>query len=151
MRYSVVGDQTAGAAASIVSIGNSGVTFSAELYELIVSSITTAPADANIRFRVKRTTALGAGTAVTPEPLGNDPNDDRPAITSGLSNHTSEPTYAGVAFLDFGMNQRNTFRWIARPGGEILITAAKNNGLGCQCVSISAGTPELAATMHFEE
>lgn len=150
--FSVIGDQTAGANQSIVAIGNgAAVTYNAHLYELIVSSITTAPADANIRFRMRKYTAAGTATSVVPEPLDPDLTDDMAAISSGYSNHTVEPTYTGVAYLDFGMNQRNTWRWIARPGGEVIVKKAKSNGIGVECVSINTGTPELSANVHFKE
>lgn len=148
-RYACPGDQTATAADSVVSIGNgAAVTFNAALYELMISSHTDAPADAALRFSLKRYTAAGTSTAVTPEPLNNA---DPAAISDGGSNHTVEPTYAGVAFLDFGINQRNTFRWVATPDGEIFVPLAKSCGLGLQNVHVSAGTPALDGMIHFSE
>src|SRR3990167_9475160 len=62
-------------------------------------------------FELKRYTAAGTATAVTPKPL--DPADIAAVATAG-ENHSAEPTYtAGEELMSFGMNQRNTFQWWA--------------------------------------
>lgn len=145
-KYAVVGDQTAAAADSILGVTGSATVIPA-LFYLCIGSPST-PADAAVGYALKRFTAAGTSTAVTPEPLDGN---DRVAVAAGGSNHTVEPTYAGVAYMAPSVNQRSVFQWHAHPGGEICAIKTAANGFGLQIVSISSGTPELHATMHFSE
>lgn len=99
-----------------------------KLYELIVGSAAT-PADVAFRLIVQRTTAstaLAGGTSVTPNPL--DPADAASAFTATTGTYSTDPSL-GVICLQLAWNARNTVRWFAAPGSEIVAPATANLGL----------------------
>ena len=94
------------------------------------------------------TTAAGTGTLVTPNPL--DPDAPAALLTSD-ENHTVEPTFAaGSELIDFDLNQRATFRFVAAPGGELLVPATAANGIGMTPIS-AAYAGDARVTAHWEE
>ena len=84
------------------------------------------PADNAITLRFQRTSAAATGTPVTPEPL--DPADAA-SLTTVNENMTVEGTLAGIPLFEQIINQRATYRWVAAPGGEIVIPATANAGV----------------------
>ena len=119
------------------------------LYDLVIGSVAT-PADAAVKWHVQRTTAVGTeGSGFTPIAL--DPGDPASLADYAVA-HSSEPTYTSNAvLLQISMNQRNTFRWVAAPGGELIAPATANNGLGCKTSSVSTGTTAYEVVMFHEE
>lgn len=119
-----------------------------KLYDLLVGQGGT-PADNVLEFNLKRTTANGTDTAVTPNPL--DPADAACVATFG-SNATVES--AGITassdLLDFNLNQRASYRWVAAPGSELVIPATANNGLVVLALS-PAYTGAAGGSLLFEE
>jgi hypothetical protein len=109
----------------------------------------TAPADIAMLFTVRRYTAAGTSTAVTP--LALDPAD--PAFLGQAGeNHTVDPTYtANAILLNIPLNQRATFRWVAVQGGELVYPATTANGIGIETDVISSTTPLVTAQVHVEE
>ena len=117
------------------------------LYDFTVSAVGT-PADNVLRWVVQRSTAAGTLTAITPAPL--DSADAAAEATAG-ENHTVEPTYTTATELfDNAVNQRATYRWVAAPGGELIVPATASNGIGFQVLS-PAYTGQSDATLHHEE
>lgn len=117
-------------------------------YDMVFGSEAT-PADAAILWTIRRCTAAGTSTGVTPQNL--DPADATTEYDAG-ENHTIEPTYtAGAILLNIALNQRATFRWVAAPGGELVFPATAANGFGIETDTISTGTPVITATVHAEE
>lgn len=148
--YSADFQRTASTTASLGSLTAEATTLArrALVYDLIFGSEAT-PADAAILWTVQRCTAAGTSTAVTPQKL--NPADSVATAEAG-ENHTIEPTYtASEILLNVPLNQRATFRWVAAPGGELVIPATDENGVGIQTDTISTGTPVITATMHFSE
>jgi hypothetical protein len=120
----------------------------AQVYDIILGSEAT-PADAGLLWTVRRCTAAGTSTGVTPQNL--DPADATTEYDAG-ENHTIEPTYtAGAILLNIPLNQRATFRWVAAPGGELVFPATASNGAGIETDTISTGTPVITATVHVLE
>jgi hypothetical protein len=118
------------------------------VYDAIVGSEAT-PADAAILWTFRRCTAAGTSTGVTPQNL--DPASAATEYDAG-ENHTIEPTYtAGAILLNIALNQRATFRWVAAPGGELVMPATASNGFGIETDTISTGTPVITATVHADE
>ena len=66
------------------------------------------------------------------------------------SSATAEPTYNAVFALNFGMNQRATFRWVAAPGGEVMSAAGAASGFGAK-VHTSTATLIENCTVHWWE
>lgn len=119
-----------------------------QVYDVMVGSEAT-PADAAILWTIRRCTAAGTSTGVTPQNL--DPADATTEYDAG-ENHTIEPTYtAGAILLNIPLNQRATFRWTCAPGGELVLPATAANGCGIETDTISTGTPVITATVHSNE
>lgn len=148
-RYAATGTNTVTAAPgdTVLTVFANATTARAKLYELIFSQ-SGAPADNVIQWLVRRFTALGTeGAGVTPAPL----DIDAPAaVLDAGEDHTVEPTYtAATELLDFDLNQRATFRFVAAPGGELWLPAVANAGIGA--TPISAYTGDARVTAHWEE
>lgn len=148
-RYSAIGADTNTDNTSILNVYAPAASMRrAKIYDLILGAKAT-PADQACAYELQRhTTAPSGGSAVTPQPLDSA---DAACVTLAHSAAASEPTYtAGAYLLRFSLNQRATFRWVANPGGELVIPATANNGIG-----IVADTPTSAvaveACVHFEE
>lgn len=149
MKFAVDFQRTASTTASLGSM-TADATRARRLrvYDVIVGSEAT-PADAAILWTFRRCSAAGTSTGVTPQNL--DPADATTEYDAG-ENHTIEPTYtAGAILLNIPLNQRATFRWVAAPGGELVLPATASNGFGIETDTISTGTPVITATVHAEE
>lgn len=118
------------------------------VYDMMFGSEAT-PADAAILWTIRRCSAAGTSTAVTPQNL--DPASATTEYDAG-ENHTVEPTFtAGAVLLNVPLNQRATFRWVAAPGGELVMPATASNGFGIETDTISTGTPVITAQVHADE
>lgn len=146
-RYAIDGQDTNTAATSILGL-TSAATIRPKVYDLIVGSDAT-PADNAAEYVLQRYTAAGTATGVTPKAL--DPGDPASLAAAGEA-HTVEPTYtADAIMLQWAQNQRATFRWVAAPGGEIILPATAANGVGIQVIGIAGSAVNMNATIHFEE
>jgi hypothetical protein len=120
----------------------------AKIYDLIVGS-PAAPADNNVQFDVFRCTTAGtAGSAVTPAAL--DLADTLASTIVAGQAHTVVPTVSGPSMLSIPLNQRATMRWVAPPGGELIIPATASNGFMIQ-TPVAANLPAVGGTVHFDE
>ncbi len=141
------GSGTAVLGTNVTAFGVIGsATIRCGIYDAMFGTSTT-PADQQMLFQVQKTTTAGTSTSVTPEPLDVD---DRVAICTAGKTFTAEPTYSGVPFIDIGLNQRSTFRWVARPGGELICSSAANAGIMGK-VAVTSGTPTAYVTFHWFE
>lgn len=109
------------------------ITLRWRLYDLVFSQ-GAAPADTVGEWLIRRfDTADGTGGGVTPALL------DGSAPASNLTaqeDHTIEPTVvASTELLDFDMNQRATFRWVAAPSGELIGPAVATEGIFVTLIS----------------
>lgn len=119
------------------------------IFELECSSVAT-PADQSAKMSGGRTTAVGTeGSGYTPVNL--DPAGPAGAADAGIGTFTAEPTYtSNKAVLIFSLNQRATFRWIAREGCELYGAATQNNGIGFKSAS-STSTQAYEWTVFHQE
>jgi hypothetical protein len=116
-----------------------------KLYSLLVGSEAT-PADNAFLWRLRRVTAAGTSTAVTPQPL--DPADAATETDAG-ENHSVEPTYTSNSeLLVIPLNQKATFRWFD-PQRPFTAPATASNGFGLDTPTATAVA--VAAMAHFEE
>lgn len=149
-RYGTEGETTvtsgASSAKSVMGLV-SATTVRPRLYDLVIGS-GDSPADNATKFQIKRFTAVGSATTVTPQAL--DPNDPA-ALASCRDAYTGEPTYTSGALLHaISMNQRNTFRWVCAPGGEIVCPATANNGVAVFSSGSTAAIAYQAVLFHEE-
>ena len=148
-RYTGIGSAASGANKTVLNL-ISATTIRPALYDMVIGSVAT-PADAAVKWHVQRTTAVGTeGSGYTPVAL--DPGDPASLADYGVGAYSVEPTFtANAVLLQISMNQRNTFRWVAAPGGELIAPATANNGLGCQTTAVSTGTTAYEVVMFHEE
>ncbi len=116
------------------------------IYDLLFSH-GSAPADTVVRWEVPRGTTSATGAAAVENSLDTD------APTAEIlaeEEVTVGPTVtADSQVLDFDLNQRATFRWVAAPGGEIVIPAT---AAATVFFNASSGTAQIARiTAHWEE
>lgn len=116
------------------------------IYDILFGQVTT-PADQQMQWDVFHTTTTGTGDALTPVALNAD---IIAAVATASGNHSAEPTTAGIALLHVGLHQRSTFRWVARPGSELINLSAVAGGINAQC-DVTSGTPTGACTVMFDE
>ena len=117
------------------------------IYEVIVGC--EAAADQATDFKLGRTTALGTEASGF-VPVNIDPGGPAGEYDSGIG-HTVEPTYtANNELVQFSLNQRATFRWVANPGRELILPATQNNGAGIKSSSAS-GTATHQYAIYFTE
>ena len=145
-RYSGYGADTNTASTTQVEL-RSATTIRPRIYDFLIGSAAT-PADNAGEYVFRRTTTIGTHTAFTAIAL--DPGDPASLAVFGV-NHSAEPTYtANSDLLHFATNQRATFRWVAAPGGEIVLPAAAN-GCGLLAVSIGGAAVVMQYQVHWEE
>lgn len=119
----------------------------AMVYDVLIGTNGT-PADNFIEWDISRQTAAGTITATTPNPLDTT---HRAAGTVGGANATAEGTITASSSVFYvGVNQRASYRWVAAPGGELIIPAVNLSGLALRAKS-AAYTGTATAAMHHEE
>lgn len=150
-KFVTTGSAAVGTDKTIINLFNPAATPTcrAKVYDAICGA-GAAVADATSDFIFNRTTAVGTeGSGLVPNNI--DPAGPAGAYDSGLGTFGVEPTYtANKTLLAFSVHQRNTFRWVAREGCELLLAATQNNGAGLKSSS-STGTAVHRATIWFEE
>ena len=103
------------------------------LYDFTFGS-TGTPSDSVFTLNVTRLTTMTAGTScttVTAQPLDSV---DAAATGSCGGAWTTEPT-VGVVLFSVGLNVRATYRWVAAPGGELIMPATAAAGVGVRALS----------------
>jgi hypothetical protein len=144
--YAAVHETPAGTNLTILQVV--GVTTTrAWIYDILVGSDAT-PADLAGQFDVIRGTVSGTGTAVTPRAL--DPGNPAALLAGEGGTFSGQTKTANSAMLSFGLNQRATFRWVAPPGGELVVPATSDNWVGVESIG-HGGTPNINCTIHWQE
>ena len=147
-RYGVIGKGDVGSGITVLGL-TSASTIRPKIYDVVVGAAAT-PADGATEFVLKRYTA--AGTAVSAANINALDPGDPASLASAGQNHSGTPTYtANSELAAFSINQRNTFRWVAAPGGELVLPATANNGIGLLSVAAAGTTANHEATFFFEE
>jgi hypothetical protein len=117
------------------------------LYEFNLGS-SGAPANQAARFAWNRISTTGTqGSGITPAPI--DPGDPACVTTSGLGTFSVAPT-AGTLLFQCGLNQQATYRWLANPGGELIMPATASNGIELLTPAVSSAWA-CEFTLYFAE
>ena len=147
-KYSAIGECANTANTTIINLFGSAAV-RPKIYDLIIGSDASA-ADNATEYNLQRTTAVGTeGSGFTPVPL--DSLTVASTADAGVGVFGAEPTYtANAVLLEVALNQRATFRWVAAPDGQIILTAASGNGVGVRSITTSAAI-NVSVTLHFEE
>ncbi len=147
-RYAAVGLVTiaTGPADSMLALNGVALT-RGRVYDLGFGSSAT-PADNVVLWRVARSSsAVAVGGAVTETPIAS--SDGAPASQLiAISNVTTEPGYEEV-FIDIGVNQRASWRWVAAPEGELLTPADATSAIGIE--PDGGGGGQARGYMHWSE
>ena len=99
-----------------------------------------------LQWLIRRFTATGTFTAVTPSLL----DDDAPvAQLAAGERYTVEPTYT-TTLMDIAVHQRSAYQWNAAPGGELVIPAVANNGIGLTPIHAAYVGPAQAVAHWME-
>jgi hypothetical protein len=119
-----------------------------KIYDLLVGTNASVPADNSIEWSVGRLTAPSTGSLVSANPL--DPADA--AMASGsIANSTTEGTFTSSGEVFYvGVNQRASYRWVAAPGSELVYPATSSAGLGLRARS-PAYTGTVTGTIYNQE
>jgi hypothetical protein len=118
------------------------------LYDLVVGSDAT-PADNYAEFAIRRTTTAGT-TTTTFTPTLLDPANGAAAGVFVLTASAQPTITANSDLLNIPINQRATFRWVANPGGELIVPATAGNGLAFMAVASNA-TATYGITAYWSE
>lgn len=119
-----------------------------KIYDILMGS-SSAPADHSGRFNVTRVSTTGTpGTSPTPAPI--DPADPAALSSNGLAIFTSTPPTLGTVLLQWALNQKNTMRWIAREGKELVAPATASNGFALMNPVVDS-TFFVDFTIEYEE
>jgi hypothetical protein len=147
-KFSITHGTPAGNDLTLALIQNSGSTFRAWIYEFEVGFSAT-PDDLAGLFSVRRGTGTGgSGTSLTVRRL--DPADAARNMLARGGTFSGLTKTANSSMLNFALNQRASFRWIAKPGGEFVVPSAINNWVGVDSVS-HGGTPNTNVTIYWRE
>ncbi len=147
-RYTANGSQTTVGASpgkSALAV-QANATRRGRVYYIVLSVGGTPIADNILDWQVRRFTAPGTSTAVTPAP--KDPGAPAAGLSAGY-NHSAEPTFSNT-LIDVAVHQRSLYQWNAAPGAELIIPAVANNGIGITPIHASY-TGSAQATMAWEE
>mgnify|MGYP001571009458 CR=1 FL=1 len=147
-RYAASGTQTAVGASpgkTALVVLASALT-RAKIHHFALSVGGTPVADNILEWLIRRVTADGTGTAVTPTLL--DPGAPVAQLTA-RQGYSAEPTF-GTTLFDLAVHQRSIYQWNATPGGELVLPATAGAGIGLTPVHASyAGAAGSVA--HWSE
>lgn len=151
MQYSASGNagaaSTTAASAGIIKIDNPAASTmaAARIYEWKIGPQANS-ADNTYGVRVKRQTTAGTWTAVTARPL--DAKAGAAVTTAGVAS-----TVAGTADVELdrtGFHMRGGYRWVAVPGGELVVPLVFSNGIIIEYI-FAQGTDVLSGNIMFNE
>ena len=134
---------TAATQVSITAATGAATLVRAHIYEVEVGADGAPNAtDCAIIYDWVRQSTLGTGSTATPSPL-----DLADAAAGPIStvNYTVEPS-TGVLLMAIALNQRNSQRWIAKEGSELIVPATNVAGIAGR-----ARSPTYASTVVVTE
>lgn len=108
--------------------------------------------DTYLQWDVSRITATGAGANTAWTPTSVDPADGAAQTSAGINATVEATTITSNSTIKFwGVNQRNTLRWVAQQESQMLIwPATSGSGLILRCLSATY-TATSAGTIDFME
>ena len=117
------------------------------IYDIMLGADGT-PSDDQITWSVDRQTSATTGTAVAGTPLDFG---DAAGLLAEIVNYTIEPTITAATFMvQLSVNSRASYRWVAAPGGELIVPATDVAGIGVRAQSL-AYTSTVTVTAHYWE
>ena len=118
----------------------------AKIYDWMFGS-EASPADNAFLWQAQRCTTAGTNTGVTPQALDGA---DAATESDAGENHTVDGTLTSAAILlSIPLNQRASYRWVAAPGGELIVPATASNGFHFRTPTATAVA--VTSTIHVDE
>ncbi len=109
-----------------------------------------AAGDGTIRWEVNRATTSATGAAAVEVAL--DPGSGVALLLSEEEVTVGPTVTVDTQMLDFDLNQRASFRWVASPDGEIIVPATATEGILITASNQGAVYAGIArCTLHWEE
>lgn len=118
------------------------------VYDLMVGIYDT-PADNVISWKVDRQTSVGTATASAGAALMV--NDAAGLITESNWNTIEGIVTAATELVEVPVNSRASYRWVAAPGGELVVPAVNVAGLGLRAKSAAYTGTGAQGTVHYWE
>jgi len=139
----------AGTNLTLLEIISSGAVFPQRLwvYDIVLGS-DDAPASLAGQFDVIRGTVSGTGTVVPPRLL--DPASPGASSNAKGGTFTGQTKTANSALLSMGLAQRQTLRWVARPGRELVVPATTDAWIGVESIA-HGGVPNVNCSIMWSE
>lgn len=136
MLFTVTGTQTVAAKSILGVVATAAVR--PRVAKFTISNIGLVSTDSGIEVHLKRFTAAGTSTGVTP--AGGDSGDPAATLTAG-SNHSAEPTYTANTLLkQLSTNPRGQGGWTAYDkDAEFVAPATAANGFGWLLNALGGG------------
>lgn len=106
------------------------------------------PADNTVTYKVDRQTSTGTRTVAVPAPV--DSGDAAALIVGGVVTTIEPSVTAATQLLEIATNQRATYRWVAAPGGELIVPAVTVTGLGGRAKSPAYNGTSVCIVHFFE-
>lgn len=141
------GHQTASGTDLTILALESAAAVRGRIYEFILGSDAT-PGDQATEFNVLRHTTAGISpTNVVEEKLDGDYVAPSCTVAGGTM---TEPVYATGELMNFALNQRATFRWVAAPDRRLVTTVGTANGIGIRSIA-ATGAYNVNCTISWDE
>jgi hypothetical protein len=131
----------------LLLLGTGSEVCRAWIYEIRLSSEVT-PDDKTGIFEVVRFTGTLAATDLAETRV--DPAEGVSNMSARGATITGFTRTPNTVLLSFPLHQRATFRWLAKPGGQIVVPRIIDNWVGVGCVDHGA-TPSISVNMGWEE
>ena len=120
-----------------------------KLAEFTIGS-SASPVEQTAVHQVNRTTTTGTTPATSYVEVNSDPLDGAaPSVVAEGASYSTEPTIGNI-LKRIALHQKNTHRFVAYPGRELISIAAANNGLAIHVLTMAVAFA-LDGDVQWEE
>ena len=132
---------------------SSQATGRAQIYDVMVGATADggySSTDSALDYDISRSTTTTTGTTIAATAI--NPADPAARALCRV-NFTTEPTITATStVLQLSLNQRASQRWVAAPGGELVLPNTSANGLSLRARTQASGyTSTLGCCIHFTD
>ncbi len=131
-----------------LAVASSGSARRIRFSEFICGSDAATLGTSNFRWELSRSTTIGTGTAFAAQPLDTGDTVYGTDVRTSLTANGTITSASSV--LTIAISQQATFRWVAAPGGEILIPGTSSAGIHFM-TPVCGNTPSAVGHLFFEE
>lgn len=104
--------------------------------------------DCSVAWDISRQTADGTATSATPNPINPA---DGVMLGACKVNYTAEGTITAASSVwSLGLNQRSSFRWVCKDGGELVYPATNLAGFALRAKSATYASTTVG-TLYIDE